>query len=245
MKSPDILRMNEFLYITGNPELRKSPNLWADFNYNWLCSDKFWVSIFGAYEGAFNNFVISYEPYNDGQAVIRRTLNDGRFHKENIGLKLRINLFDGNLTLQMRPQMKFYSISGLNNRNYTSPDVNADIFYYLGNFYFQASYQSKDNYLDSYTNSITRTRDHFSMMAGWSNSSWNVRLAAVNIFNKGRMAYENECQSQYYSSKMIAYGPTYCPHINLSVSYTIGYGKKITRDNEVGERAGAGSAIIK
>lgn len=245
MKSPDILKMNELLYITGNPELKKSPKLWADLNYNWLCSDKFWLSIFGGYEGAFNNFLMTYEPYNDGQAVIRRILNEGCFHKENIGFKLRVNLLDGNFTLQMRPQMAFYRISGLNNKNYSSPEFNADVFYYLGNFYFQASYQLKDDYLDSYMNSIIRTRDYYSLMTGWSNSAWNLRLSVSNIFDKGRMCYENECHSQYYSSKTTVNGPTYCPQINFTVSYTVGYGKKINHENEVGERAGAASAIIK
>lgn len=57
--------------------------------------------------------------------------------------------------------------------------------------------------------------------------------------------YEKELYSQYYSSKSTVNGPTYCPQIKLAVSYTMGYGKKINRDNEIGARDGAASAIIK
>lgn len=245
MMSPDILKMNEFLYITGNPDLRKSPHLWSDLSYNWLCSDKFWVSAFAGYEGAFNNFVITFEQYDEGKAVIRRPLNDGCFHKENIGLKLRLNLFEGNLTFQMSPQMKFYSISGCNNRNYASPDFNADVFYYLGNFFFQASYKLKEKFLDTYSNSIYRTRDFYAIVAGWANGNWNVRMIGRNFFDKGSITYQTDSKSEYYSSITSTFGINYCPQINLSVSYTFGYGKKIDRDNEVGERGGAASAIIK
>lgn len=245
MKSPDILRMNELLYVTGNPELKKSPRLWADINYNWLCSDSFGMSVFGAYEGAFNNFVIAYEPFDGARALIRKTLNDGAYHKENIGIKLRVNLIDGNLTLQMRPQMNLYRLSGLYNKNYISPDFNAEVFYYLDNFYFQASYQLKNKYLDSYMNYIYKSRDYYSMMVGWSNSVWNVRLSASNFLSRGDLMSETEYHSKNYISRKTNYGTTYCQRINLSVSYTIGYGKKIKRDDEVGEKAGAASAIIK
>ena len=33
--------------------------------------------------------------------------------------------------------------------------------------------------------------------------------------------------------------------LNLSVTYTFGYGKKVQRGNEVGEQSGASSAILK
>ncbi len=92
---------------------------------------------------------------------------------------------------------------------------------------------------------LTKTRDYYSLMLGWSNSEWNVRISASNIFNKGKMYYKDEFQSQYLTYTKYGYGPTYCPQINLAVSYTVGYGKKISRDNEVGESAGASSAIIK
>ena len=126
-----------------------------------------------------------------------------------------------------------------------SPDFNAEAFYYLGSFYFQASYQLMNRYLDSYMNYIYKSRDYYSLMAGWANSMWNVRLSASNFLSRGHLMSETEYHSQNYVSRKTNYGTTYCPRINLSESYTIGYGKKIMRDNEVGERAGAASAIIK
>lgn len=245
IKSPDILQMNDMLYATGNPDLEKSPHLWADCNHTWLCTDKFWINIFGAYEGKLNNFVIAYEPYKEGHALIRKPINEGSFHKEKIGIKLRTNLLDGNLMIQMTPQMVFYQITGMYNKDFAAVGFNADAYYYIKNLYFQASYQMKKRYMDAYRGNLIKTRDYYSLMLGWSNSAWNIRLSANNVFNKGKIYYTYEFQSQYLTYTKYGYGATYCPQINLAVSYTIGYGKKINRDNEVGERAGAASAIIK
>lgn len=83
------------------------------------------------------------------------------------------------------------------------------------------------------------------MTAGWANSDWNVRLTAANFFNKGWDCATNITESPYYSETQTIIGTSVHPRLNITATYTFGYGKKVQRGNEVGEQSGASSAILK
>lgn len=80
---------------------------------------------------------------------------------------------------------------------------------------------------------------------GWSDSNWNLRLTAANIFNKGWVSETERLQSEWYSPISSTYGPEFHGRINITATYTFGYGKKVTPGNEVGEQGSTSSAIIK
>lgn len=62
---------------------------------------------------------------------------------------------------------------------------------------------------------------------GWGNGTWTVNFAARNIFNKGWRYETWEKHTPSYDEYQQVYRPSANPSINLSVTYTIGYGKKI------------------
>ncbi|MDE6380612.1 MAG: carboxypeptidase-like regulatory domain-containing protein [Muribaculaceae bacterium] len=245
MKSTDVLRSNEYLYITGNPDLKTTTKVWSDINYTNLFSDLFWFSAYCAYEGAFKTFVYSYDPYADGNAVIRNIINRGTNHKGNMGMKLRFNLLNNDLRLVMNPSIDIYCSKGFYNNRCVAPGLSFDAEYYLGNFNFQAYCQLKEKELEYSSNTISESRAYYYLSAGWSNSSWNVRLMAYNLFNRGRVDYEKHQVASLYSRTVTDYGGVFHPKLSLSIVYTIGYGKKIKRENEVGEKSGVDSAIIR
>lgn len=245
MKSTDVLRSNEYLYLTGNPDLKTSSKIWSDMNYTNVFSDTFWFSAYCAYEGAFKTFVYSYEHYSGGEALIRNIINDGTYHKGNIGMKLRFNLLGNDLRLVMNPSLNLYRYKGYYDNRCVAPTFSVDAEYYLGNFNFQAYFQLKEKNLEYSSNTICRNREYYYISAGWSNSSWNVSLMCANLLNRGGVDYVRNQKTSLYSRTETQYGEIFHPKISLSVVYTIGYGKKIKRENEVGEKAGATSAIIR
>ncbi len=83
------------------------------------------------------------------------------------------------------------------------------------------------------------------LSVGWGNGIWNVNLSAKNIFNKGWQSETWQKNSPLYSERQHFYNPTAHASVNLSVTYTIGYGKKIQRGNEVGGQDSAPSAIVR
>lgn len=68
---------------------------------------------------------------------------------------------------------------------------------------------------------------------------------AANVFNKGWSSAEIVTESPLYTEYKENVGTSSHPRINVAVTYTFGYGKKVQRGNEVGEQSGASSAIMK
>lgn len=95
------------------------------------------------------------------------------------------------------------------------------------------------------TNTIYHKSNYYSLTAGWSDLDWNIRLSVYNFLNKGWENSTSEFKTTLYSEASTNYGNNYHPRINISVTYTFGYGKKVQRGNEVGEQSGAASAILK
>lgn len=244
-KASDILQDNEYLYITGNPYLRDSRHTTVSLTYTWLHSNALSLSAFARYYGDCNRMLTVYSSYDDGKAVIRDYQNNGNYYRTNIGLAANLRLFDDKLLIYAGPTQYFYSSRGLYSNSYNPFSFTASASLFLGSFYIRAYYSSPECLLQANTNAIQKTRNYHMVEAGWSDSHWNLRLAAHNFFNKGWVASTTVMNSEYYSEHRIQYNGNYHPVISLSATYTVSYGKKIQKGNEVGEQSGAASGILK
>ena len=120
-----------------------------------------------------------------------------------------------------------------------------DPTYYLGNFYFQTSYQTRNLTVQGNRGVIYKDRDFYQILAGWSRANWNIRVSAMNLFRNDWLCATNTLSTPLYSETRFVDGNNFHRRLNLSVTYTFGYGKKVQRGNEVGEQSGASSAIMK
>ena len=80
-KTPNILQDNDYMFVTGNPLLENSRNLMSKIAYTCMASNTFGISAFANFNEFFNHQMIIYEPYNDGQALIRNYCNSGNYIK--------------------------------------------------------------------------------------------------------------------------------------------------------------------
>lgn len=92
---------------------------------------------------------------------------------------------------------------------------------------------------------VYKDRDFYQILAGWSRSNWNIRVSAMNIFRNDWLCATNTLSTPLYSETRFVDGNSFHRRLNISVTYTFGYGKKVQRGNEVGEQSGASSAIMK
>lgn len=244
-KTPNILQQNELLYYTGNPNLGLSRQITLNLSYNWMPSNKFSASAFAQYFGEYNLYVPVYKPYNNGTAILRGFETDGDYNRTQIGLSFNYKLLNGNLQLAASPSVSFYRMTGLFDITRTPFTCNASATYYLGNFYFQASYQTRNLTVQGNRGVVYKDRDFYQILAGWSRSNWNIRVSAMNLFRNDWLCATNTLSTPLYSETRFVDGNSFHRRLNLSITYTFGYGKKITRNNEVGEQSGASSAIMK
>ena len=244
-KASDLLRDNEVMYITGNPSLDNSRHITFNINYTWLPSSVFNMSAYGRYFELFDRFITAYEPFDNGRALLRTYINDGNYVQSEIGIAATLNLFNKSLQLYVSPNQKFYRSTGVFDKSFYPFQITAHATYYLKQWYFQAYYQSHQKMMFTSSPTTYRSRDFYALSAGWSNSDWNISLTAYNIFNSNWSTSDRYIQSPLYTEHRTTNGTTSHASLNLSVTYTFGYGKKVQRGNEVGKQSGVSSAIMK
>lgn len=83
---------------------------------------------------------------------------------------------------------------------------------------------------------------------GWSNGDWNFSASISNLHRSGWGSYITDLDTDYYKSwsqASHAINVTFHRQLELTASYTFGYGKKIRRGDEIGCQGSAGSAILR
>lgn len=244
-KASDILRDNEYMYIAGNPLLANSRHVTFELAYTWMPSNQFNSSFFGNFFKLYDRDILSYEPYDNGHAILRTYINSGNFTQTGIGMSAIVRLFDKTLELYVSPRQYFYRSTGIYKKSYNPFQIQSQATLFIKNFYIQASYLYKQNSMYQNSPVIFRSHDIYTLGAGWSNANWNMRLTAFNFFNRHWVVSRLDTESPLYSASDISYGTTSHARINLAVTYTFGYGKKARQGGEVGELQGASSAILK
>lgn len=244
-KTPNVLQQNELMYYTGNPNIGLSRQVTLNFSYNWIPTTTFSTSAFIQYFGEYNLYVPAYRPYQGGTALLRTFETDGNYNRTQIGVSFNYRLLDGNLQLAASPSVSFYRMTGIFDISRSPFYCNTSATYYLGNFYFQAAYQTRSLTLQGNRGVIYKDRDFYQILAGWSHSNWNIRISGMNLFRKDWLCATNLLSTSLYSETQLVEGNNFHQRLNLSVTYTFGYGRKVKRGNEVGEQSGAASAIMK
>lgn len=245
VKTPNVLQDNEFMYKTGNPNLSLSRQITFNMQYNWIPNNRFSLSIYSEYFGEFNMYVPVFKSYKNGLAILKTYTSDQNYNRTKIGLSFNLKLLDGNLQLAAQPSISLFRYEGYYNLTKNPVMVNASATYYIKRFFFQGSYQSANKTIQGNYGVWYRTKDYYQLQIGWGNANCNFRLSAINMFRGDWIAATQTLSAPLYSETMFHGGTYYHRRINLSATYTFGYGKKVQRGNEVGEQSGASSAILK
>ncbi|MBO5267875.1 MAG: hypothetical protein J6B13_03845 [Muribaculaceae bacterium] len=245
MKANDIVQSNEYMYLTANPNLRNWRNLNSNLAYNWNHNNSFSLAAFAGYDRDFNRVATIYQLYNNGSALLRSYVNDGSFIHYYLGVSANYKLFNNSLQLYANLTQNAYDITGSYKDSCYPFRIQVQADYYWKSFNILASWGNPQRTLTENSNYIIRGRNFHMLSVGWGNGIWNVNLSAKNIFNKGWQSETWQKNSPLYSERQHFYNPTAHASVNLSVIYTIGYGKKIQRGNEVGGQDSAPSAIVR
>lgn len=244
-KTPNILQVNELMYQTGNPDLKLSRQVNFNLQYNWMPRNNFSAAFYAQYFGEYNLYVPMYSPYQGGHALLKSFISDGKYQRTSFGLSFNYKLLDNKLQLAAQPSIILYRLTGYYDLSKYPFAFNASATYYLNNFYFQASYQTPGRTIQGNHAAYYKDRDFYQLLAGWSKWGWNIRLTAMSLFRSDWLGATQTIDTPLYSETKLQGGNYYHRRLNLAVTYTFNYGKKVQRGNEVGEQSGASSAIMK
>lgn len=245
MKNPNIIRQSELMYISGNPDLRCSRNTSANISHTWLPNNTWQLSAYATIFRIANRQIAVYTPDGPEGTMLKKYQNDGDYNHGQIGASLAGKFLDGRLSFSVAPRLLLYSTTGSNTISHFpfTASVNAD--YYLGNFYFNAYYDSGTSYVDGENAYLRKMPMSYSAGAGWLSQGWNIQLSLVNLFTSSWKLSKDTLTTRWYDSCMTQFGSEYQRRISLSVTYTFNYGRKVNQSGELSGEKSVSTSILK
>lgn len=245
MRSSNIIQSNEFLFKTGNPEIKTYQSLNIQGTYTFLPLNQLNFQAYARYFGAYNRPVGTYEPYDNGKFIISSMKNSGDYNSITAGANVTARLADNSLVVQLSPSFSHMTSSGYYKMSHNYFDFSVNAQYYIGNFNINALWASKSYSMGMLTGSHTRTPAFYYVEAGWSKYSWYFSLSAKNFLRSNYYAQHETLSTPSYTTSDSYQVPSYHAALVLSATYTFGYGKKVDRGRELNALGGAESAIMR
>ena len=244
-KSDNIITSSPFLKYTGNPALSPVKSYDIGLDYAWIPNSRFNMAAFAQGWFVGNRYAFDYEPTAEG---ILRTIKQpiGSFANIKYGVNATASFLDNNLNLTAQvAQIRNYDGEPFN-QNHSFIYWHARIRYYLKNWNFSLAYISDNADTEGRTNGFwTKNKNDWQLSISWVGGNWNVKTNIINMTRWNWRSGSRKMHSQYYSVNELIYNGSSHALIQISATYTFGYGKKVQNDNEPYVSGNASSGILK
>lgn len=244
-KSPNMLQQDELMWYRGTPELNDYKYTNALLSYTWL-PDNRWQLSADAYLGMIKDRCVTlYSPSGPDGTMLRQYFNGGNYFSEYIGVSATGKFFGGKLVGKLRPQFWIRKTTGEYAWHDNQLTCTAQFNYYLDSFYIFGWYMTPGKYQETHSGVISKSPSKYQIEIGWGKNGWNISASAYNFAHTSWEDLRETLTSEYYSFDRTTFGTQHHARYTISVSYTIGYGKKVQRKNEISGSGTADSAILK
>ena len=244
-KSPNMLQQDELMWYRGTPELNDYKYTNALLSYTWL-PDNRWQLSADAYLGMIKDRCVTlYSPSGPDGTMLRQYFNGGNYFSEYIGVSATGKFFGGKLVGKLRPQFWIRKTTGEYAWHDNQLTCTAQLNYYLGSFYIFGWYMTPGKYQETHSGVISKSPSKYQIEIGWGKNGWNISASVYNFAHTSWEDLRETLTSEYYSFDRTTFGTQHHARYTISVSYTIGYGKKVQHKNEISGTGTADSAILK
>ena len=244
-KSPNMLRQDELMWYEGNPVLTNFWNQIIRASYVWMPSNVWQIAADSYYFFEDSRVVSAYTPDGPEGTMMRRYMNGGNSDIFMAGVSATAKLLGGKVIAKAHPQFWHRSVDGEYNITVNQVTCNAQITWYLGDFFLFGWYATPITVIGTDSGIKSRVPSSYQIQAGWRKGSWQLTATAFNFLRSSWESSRQSLSSHYYSLDATEYGTSMHMRYRLSVSYSFGYGKKVKRSDEVSGAGAAGSAILK
>lgn len=244
-KSPNRLQQDELMWYQGTPDMKNYTRHSVELTYTWLPSNTWQLSADAYFYDLMDRCVTIYSPTAPEGTMLRRYVNDGDYRSGMLGLSATGKFFRNKLVVKLRPQYWLRKTTGAYARTRNELTCTAQLTWYFGNFYLWGWYMTPSHHQEEQSGIVTRTPSQYQVELGWGNKGWNISASAYNFLRTSWEASRQTLSSKYYAFDRREFSTAQHWRVSLSVTYTIGYGKKVSRSDEVSGSGTAGSAILK
>lgn len=239
-----IVQSDELLWLQGNPDLKNTLFTQATASYTYMPTNRLSLSVAAEYEGNPDKQATEYRllPGHDG--LVRRQINSGDAHRYSAWVAASLKLFNNSLVLRSQLSAERVVLTGIDSQSQNRLSANVQATYSFRNFTLIGYYDSPHKMLDAWSNGVSRHyKSTYGINLAYSAGDFRAAVQFDNWFSKGRL-YEH-FDSAHYSSYNWSWNASLARSLNVTLTYTLPYGKKVNRNNELNISAGSGSAILK
>ena len=239
-----IVQRNELLWLQGNPGLRNTTFITALASYTYIPTNNLSLSATAEYHGFLNKTAHDYFSLPGYDGLIRNEINSGDFHRYSGYLSSTVKLFDNSLSLKASGMVERMVASGIDAQSMNLIAANMQANYYFKGLSFILYYETPKKNLAPFDYGFRyHYKSTYGIMTSYATGDFKVGVQFRNWFNSNR--YYADFDSKRYSSHGWVWSSSLARSIQLTLSYTFPYGKKVKRNNEISESESTGSAILK
>ena len=239
-----IVQSNELMWLQGNPDLRNTTFITASASYNFIPTNKLSLSATAEYHGYLNKTAYDYFSLPGYDGLIRREINSGDFHRYSGYLSATLKLFDNSLSLRASGQISRMVTSGIDAQSLNAISGSLQANYYFKNFSAVIYYQTPQKNLAPFDNGLRyHYKSTYGLLLNYSAGDFKAGLQFRNWFNSNR--YYTSSSSTRYSTDGWVWLSDLARSVQLTLSYTLPYGKKVRRNDEISVGSTSESAILK
>lgn len=237
--------INEIEAVEGNKYLQTRNSYTAAAQYNLQPLSNLQLSAMAKYNYRHRPVVHVWTPSTDGAdpVMVRSAVNDGSCTRTEVELNATAYLFKNRLMLNGSGGFTHWHNSGIYHNVLNVPRYTAQAWYMAGNFQFGAYIRHNFKSLNGPT--VTKFKPYYQLTAAWGNGAWYVSFNAANLFRSSCAATSAVVEAPLYGASTQFYSPSARRYFNLSVVYTFGYGKKVSRGDEAQGIGSQESGILK
>ena len=243
--NPVLVRRNDIDAVEGNEDLGYFDFYLGRLGYN-IAFGRFSANVSGDLTYYGNPIVPVYGPRHaagESPMMVQSFANDGSTLFGNAMLRLSGRFFGNSLTVQLYGRANYFHRSGLYARSRWNFTGGADASYYIRNFRIAAGY---------YTPSLNHSAAfdqwspcYYYLQTTWTWNGLNITLQTTSPFRKSCVLSTSTIDAGDFVRHATEYNSAYRQNLSLTVTYSFGYGKKASTDNEVQKLEGGSSIILK
>ncbi|MDE7403280.1 MAG: outer membrane beta-barrel family protein [Muribaculaceae bacterium] len=240
-----LVQMNELLWRQGNPDLRNTLFVSASASYTYIPTNNLSLMASFEYEGNPNKQAVYYYSLAGIDGLVKQNVNSGDAHSYTGYIAAKLRLFNNSLSFQVLGGAQRSVLTGLDSRSVNFFYSNLNCMYSVKNWSMMLYYNTPRKFLNAWSDGELRSyKSTYGLTVNYSIEEFKISLQFSNWFTRDGYLY-----SDFRNPRFDSYGKTWnaglSRSLNLTLTYTIPYGKKVSRSGELDSSGSVSSAILK